>query len=315
VILEFTLDEHQRLDSGIVHQFPEQFSRAQIQKIIRSGNVRVNGEVCSKPSFKSERKTQISITYQLEQEYHLQANSDISVPVIYQDEHLAVIHKPPGMTVHPGAGTKEDTLVHVLLSQIDSLSEGSDKLRPGIVHRLDRETEGLMIIAKNNRAHFTLAEAFSERQIIKQYHALVWGLTPTSEEISGYIGRHPRDRKKMLFEYFKLNDTYKTSEMSYETLESNEYFSLLKIQLGTGRTHQIRATMAKLNHPVLGDTIYSQCTRRLDKTNLTHEQKQDIINGGLYLIASRLSFSHPVSGKVLDFELTLPARFSKIIHD
>ena len=310
--LEFILEPHQRLDAGITIKFPSHFSRTMVQKLIKDGNIKLNGKICYKPSFKSEQPITVSIHYETPPEYELHANSEFSVPVIYQDEHLAIIHKPPGMTVHPGAGTKEDTLVHVLLSQIDSLSEGSDKLRPGIVHRLDRETEGLMVIAKNNHAHAEVAKAFSERRVIKEYHAWVWGLTEASGEISGYIGRHPRERKKMLFEFSPLDDTYKTSILSYTKLNSTEYFSLIKIALQTGRTHQIRATFAKLNHPVLGDTVYSNFSRKLDKTEFNALQKKEIADGGLYLLASRISFVHPFTGKTIDFQLPLPERFNKI---
>jgi 23S rRNA pseudouridine1911/1915/1917 synthase len=297
---------------GIAMEYPALFSRTHVQKLIKNGNILVNGKICDKPSFKSELATTVNIHYELPQEYTLHGNSEFSVPVLYQDEHLAVIHKPPGMTVHPGAGTKEDTLVHVLLSQIETLSEGSDKLRPGIVHRLDRETEGLMIIAKNNHAHFILAEAFAERKIIKEYSAWVWGLTEPVKEVSGYIGRHPKDRKKMLFEFVPFDDTYKTAIMSYQTVDSTKYFSMLKINLQTGRTHQIRATLAKLNNPVLGDAVYSSLSRKLEKTEFNAEQKQRIAAGGLYLIASRLTFDHPITQKSLDFQLPLPERFDTI---
>jgi len=309
VDLEFTLHPDTRLDAGIAMEYPEQFSRTLVQKLIKNGNVIVNGKVCEKASLKSEIPLTVIIHYDPPQEYTLKGNNEFSVPVLYEDDHLAIIHKPSGMTVHPGAGTKEDTLVHILLSQIENLSDGSDIHRPGIVHRLDRETEGLMIIAKTNQAHFILAEAFAQRKIIKEYHAWVWDQTESFKEISGFIGRHPKERKKMLFEFSPLDDTYKTAVMNYETVDSNDYFSLLKINLQTGRTHQIRATLAKLNHPVLGDLVYSNFSRKLEKTGINAEQKQNIIIGGLYLIASHLKFKHPITNIELDFKLPLPEKF------
>jgi len=310
--LDFILPPRQRLDTGITLHFPEKFSRTLVQSLIKNGNVFIQGKICIKPSFKAENPVNVSIDYEAPVEYILQGNDQFSVPVIFQDEHLAIIHKPRDMTVHPGAGTRDDTLVHVLLSQIKTLSEGSDRLRPGIVHRLDRETEGLMIIAKNNQTHFMMAEAFAERKITKEYHAWVWGLCEPMKEISGYIGRHPRDRKKMLFEFFPLEESYKTAILTYTKINSSEYFSLLKINLHTGRTHQIRATFAKLNLPVVGDTLYSHFSRKLEKTNFSAEQKKIIADGGLYLMASRLNFIHPVTGKNLDFQLPLPERFQKL---
>lgn len=310
--LKFTLETGRRLDAGIALQYPGEFSRTMVQRVIREGCVMVEQKVCLKPSYKADHPVEVFLRYEPPPEYTLEGNDEFSVPVLFQDEYLAVIHKPAGMTVHPGAGTKDDTLVHTLLAQIETLSEGSDRLRPGIVHRLDRETEGLMVIAKTNQAHFLLAEAFAARSILKQYHAWVWGTAEPSKEISGYIGRHPRERKKMLFEFSPLDDTWKTAVMRYENLGSTNYFSLIKITLGTGRTHQIRATMAKLNQPVLGDTVYSNCSRRLDKTELNAAQKQTVLNGGLYLLASRLQFTHPITQKVLDFELPLPERFHTI---
>jgi len=317
VHLEFDLEPGQRIDTAISEKYPQYFSRTLAQKLIKDGKVFIDDEICKKSSHKEDHGKSVKIHYEPSPEYNLHANHQTSVPIIFQDRHLAIIHKPAGMTVHPGSGTGEDTLVHVLLAQIDRLSEGSDKLRPGIVHRLDRETEGLMVIAKDNRAHFELASQFSERKVLKEYHGWVWGVTNpldnSSEQIvEGFIGRHPKDRKKMLFEHFPLHANWKTARMSFTTLKTTKYFSLIKINLQTGRTHQIRATMAKMEHPVLGDTVYSHVLRRLSKTSILSVQKEQIINGGLFLMATRLSFIHPVTKELLDFQLPLPERFINI---
>lgn len=311
--LEFNLEPGIRLDAAIAAIYPDLFSRSHAQKIIHEGQIRVNNEICQKPSFKSKNLIPVSIDYFPPAEYQLQANFESRVPVIFQDKYLAVIYKPAGMTVHPGAGTKDDTLVHVLLSQMDHLSEGSGDNRPGIVHRLDRETEGLMVIAKDNHTHFELARLFSDRKITKEYYAAVWGMAPESGTVEGFIGRHPVNRKKMLFDYTKLNETYKDSSMEFTTIQHSVTFSLLKIILHTGRTHQIRASMSKLDHPVVGDEVYSRYHRRLEKTLFPREIKEKILGSGLYLMAYRLSFIHPTTRENLNFELPLPFRFNYLL--
>lgn len=310
--LEFILEKETRLDTGIAQEFPQYFSRSLAQKFIKAGKVTLKEKVCLKPSHKEELPAAVSIDYEPPPEYDLHPNDHNSVPILFQDAHLAIIHKPPNMTVHPGTGTADDTLVHVLLAQIKQLSDGSDPLRPGIVHRLDRETEGLMVVAKDNRTHFALSELFAERKITKEYHAWVWGLPPEKGDVEGYIGRHPVDRKKMLFDYIRINDSFKNAEMSYQVTEKSSHFSLIKILLKTGRTHQIRAAMMKLEHPVLGDRLYSRYLRRLAKTDIKRQDKEKIIEGGLYLVASRLAFLHPVTGEKMDFNLPLPERFLNI---
>ncbi len=234
--------------------------------------------------------------------------NNLDVPIIYQDKHLAVVHKPVGMTVHPGAGTGDDTLVHSLLAQLETLSDGSEPERPGIVHRLDRETEGLLVVARTNEAHFKLARAFEERQAFKQYAAWVWGsLEPANDRIDGFIGRSPANRKKMVFKKEQEKQTDREARMRYQIAKNLNELSLVNIVLETGRTHQIRASLAHQGTPVIGDELYGRQNRRLRrlKPEVVHQLKER----GMLLIAQTLGFIHPITLQELKFELPLPERF------
>jgi len=268
----------------------------------------VNGVAVRKPSEKFKSDQILLFAFPVVAEYTLVPSTN-EVPVLYQDQSLAIIHKPADITVHPGAGTGDDTLVHILVGQMDNLSEGNDPSRPGIVHRLDRATEGLMVIAKNNNIHHLLSAMFQKREVIKEYHAWVWGHPIESEKIEGYIGRHPTDRKKMLFSDTPLNHTYKLSVLSYKVIQENEFGSLLKILLKTGRTHQIRATFSARQFPLIGDVLYSRVDRKIKKEHLEAFLKNKIEHAGLLLIASRLAFHHPVTNEWLDYSIDLPERF------
>ena len=276
--------------------------------MIKEGSVFVEGKPVRKSSFKSENPLEIEIHYSEETGFDLTGN-DTTVPVLFQDEYLAIIHKPAKMTVHPGAGTGNDTLVHSLIRQIENLSEGSEPERPGIVHRLDRETEGLMVIAKTDNAHRNLAELFQKRQIRKTYIAWLWGQTPSEGTEKGYIGRNPILRKQMVFTEEADRPLFKEASLSYRTLEQTKHFSKVEIDLHTGRTHQIRATFTALGFPVVGDDLYSKYSRRLMKAGFNEAQIEDLKSRGLLLLASRLVFTHPETKQNMDYSLPLPERF------
>lgn len=310
---KFTLPPDTRLDAALAQNFPELLSRSQAQKLIKEGRVRAQGAPIIKSSFTTDAPLEVDFDYTPEEPYELKPN-DKGVPVVYQDDHIAVIHKPPGMTVHPGAGSKEDTLVHSLIAQLETLSESADPLRPGIVHRLDRETEGLLVVAKTNLAHRLLAEDFANRRIIKEYHAWVWGHTEPAGVLEGFIGRHRTLRRKMVFLEQPPNDstapTYREASLEYHRLNTLGPFSLLKIALHTGRTHQIRASLSHINRPVVGDQLYSRLNRRKANSGLPEAALKALDKHGMLLAATRLSFEHPATHKRLDFSLPLPQRFN-----
>ncbi|MES0491713.1 MAG: RluA family pseudouridine synthase [Leptospirales bacterium] len=308
LIKKSTLDPGVRLDLFLADIHSVEFSRSKIQQLIKNGSVFVDGKAVRKSSFKSDNSVEVEIHYEEETSYDLTGN-DTVVPVLFQDEYLAIIHKPANMTVHPGAGTGNDTLIHSLINQIENLSDGSEPERPGIVHRLDRETEGIMVIAKTNNAHRNLAELFQKREIQKKYTAWVWGQTPPEGIENGYIGRNPVSRKQMVFTKEPDRPLFKEASMSYRTLEQTKYFSKVEIDLHTGRTHQIRATFTALGFPVVGDEVYSRFTRRLKKAGFKDAQIENLQSRGMLLAASRLVFIHPETNEKMDFSLPLPERF------
>jgi len=304
----FNVSPAQRIDGFLSQIWQENFSRSRIQKFIRDGKIKLNGKICNKPAFQIQGDVTIELNYEEPKDY-LIARSDKQIPILFEDPYLAIIHKPTNMTVHPGAGTKDDTLVHYLLGQFDELSEVDDKQRPGIVHRLDRETEGLMVIAKKTNVHRQLSELFENRKIQKKYEAWLWGHSPEVCVAEGFIGRHRSNRKKMVYSPEQVNPTYKSSEMSITTLEQTNHFSRVTIDLKTGRTHQIRATCSYLKIPVVGDEMYSRIHRRQKVAGFSNEKVNDLNERGLLLIASGLAFEHPVTHEKLSYSLPLPDRF------
>ena len=307
---EFNLPENQRLDIFLSAKFEAKASRSQIQKLISKGLVLIGGKPVNKPSYRAKLPEVGMITFEIEQPYTLAAkeNTEVDVIILHQDEDVAVIHKPPGITVHPGAGTADDTLLHHLLHEIKNLSDGSEHGRPGIVHRLDRGTEGLLLVAKNNKSHELLARQFKERTIYKEYHAWVAGGGEDKDQlISGFIGRHPQKRKLMLFSKESFHPTCKQAELIFSTEKNHRVFSLVKIQLLTGRTHQIRASFSYLKRPVVGDLDYG-----FQVVPSWNNKTRSIINhSGILLVANRIRFKHPGSGKEIELSIDLPERFSE----
>lgn len=300
-----------RLDHFLVELTQGQHSRSTIQKLIEGNCIHLEGIVEIKPSLKLKHEAKLTAFFPHEAPAVLVPSSD-GVPILFQDDYLAIVHKPAGMTVHPGSGTGDDTLVHSLLAQMQ-LSEGSEKDRPGIVHRLDRETEGLMLIAKTNSAHEKLAGLFSKREITKEYHALLWGKTQPEGILEGFIARHPRERKRMIFiEDEESLPNAKSASLSYQTLSQNERFSLVKVILHTGRTHQIRASFQHILHPVVGDSLYSNVDKKIRQYKAGRSTQEKIQAQGLFLVASRLAFIHPFTGKEMEFTLEIPETFSQL---
>lgn len=295
-----------RVDQHLSENLKE-YSRSTIQKLIQSGHLTVNGCVIEKSSYKAKTESELKLMIPHKQKTTL-SGSDVRVPVIFENNDFAVVQKPPGMTTHPGAGTNDDTLVHALTSQIDSLSDGSTPERPGILHRLDRATEGLLLIAKNNSAHYLFADLFQKKEIIKKYRAFVWGMLPKEnwKQATGYVDRHPRDRKKMVFSEESTSKTAKSAHHQYRVLRSGEIFSETEIQLFTGRTHQIRVFFKSIQHPVVGDEMYSNPEKQ---KNIYKEKLQGrrfpLDLSVTYLRAYHLAFTSPMDKKFYEFSLPM----------
>ena len=291
----FPEDEAKRLDIFIKEKLPE-LSRSRVQALIKENHILVNFKP-SKASYKIKRGEKIKVFIPLDKEIEIQPR-DIPFEVIYEDEDIAVINKPSGIVVHPAPGHYDDTLVQGLILKLKNLSGIGGKIRPGIVHRLDKDTSGIMLVAKNDFAHKKLVEAFKERLIEKNYIALVYGrLTQKKGKIETFIGRHPIARKKMaVLKEGKLAITF------YEVLEIFNKASLVLAKPVTGRTHQIRVHFSYIGHPVLGDSIYGGL-------------KHDLLKPPrLMLHAYEIFFKHPRTNEAMKFRAPIPEEFQNYIE-
>jgi 23S rRNA pseudouridine1911/1915/1917 synthase len=291
-------DAGERLDRWLASRLPAQ-SRARLQALVASGHVRVDG-VKSRASFrlKTGQLVEVEIPAPVPAEPQPEA---IALVVVYEDPQLMVIEKPAGLVVHPGAGNASGTLVNALLHHARDLSGIGGVLRPGIVHRLDRGTSGLMVVAKDDATHQELARQFAARSVSKEYLAVVLGVpTRKSGAIEGLIGRDPSHRKKMAVGVPRGRQ----ARSSYEVLEALDAAALLRVRIQTGRTHQIRVHLASLGHPVAGDRTYGGkrtpgCRRPEARAAL-----ESLARPALH--AARLAFVHPSSGERLSFTSPLP---------
>ncbi len=279
----------QRLDMVIPRLLPE-LTRSSLKTRLEA--LAVNGRP-AKLSHKAAEGDRVEITLRPLQELDLTPR-DIPLEIVYRDEHVAVINKPAGLAVHPSQGHWDESLVHALLHHMEGHLSGIGGVeRPGIVHRLDLDTAGLMIIALSDAAHQELVRAFKERRIIKTYEAIVLGHPPAQGEIDEPIGRSARDRKKMT-----VREDGKPSLTRYRVLEYFDHAAYIEIDLLTGRTHQIRVHFSHLGFPVMGDPLYSRSPQN-----------------GLALCARRLNFYHPLTGKSMDFSAELPPHFQKYLEE
>ncbi|MDO5714338.1 MAG: RluA family pseudouridine synthase, partial [Tissierellia bacterium] len=222
-------------------------TRSQWKKRIEEGNVTVDGKLV-KSGFPLKKGMIVTI---IEKPPYKLKPVDLSLDILYEDRDIGVVDKPKGLVVHPGAGEEEKTLVHGLMYEMNTLAEGTEPLRPGIVHRLDKETEGLLVIAKTNEARDKLLKTFKEREVEKVYYALVHGHPKPKGEIETYYGRSDRDRKKM-----SVKDKGKIAITHYRVLQSFPKASLLEVHIITGRTHQIPVNLSHIGHHIIGDPIY-----------------------------------------------------------
>ena len=289
-----------RLDAYISENV-EQLSRMAVKRILDENKITVNGTI-AKAAYKVSKGDKIEIEIDEPKEVKIEAQ-EIPLDIVYEDNDIIVINKPKGLVVHPANGNPDGTLVNAIMAICkDSLSGIGGELRPGIVHRLDKDTSGLLIVAKNDKAHINMSNKIKNREVKKTYIALVRGTIPEENAtINMPIGRSSKDRKKMAVRkdgkeaitHFKVLGRYTTNKGTY---------TLLEIKIDTGRTHQIRVHMAEIGYPVIGDEVYSN-------------GKNEFGIKGQCLHAKRLEFKHPITEKEMVLEAPLPEYFQKIIDE
>jgi 23S rRNA pseudouridine1911/1915/1917 synthase len=311
----------QRLDHFLVSQL-DGVSRSRVQLLMEQGDVLVNGEL-EKPSLKLRGGEVITITGEPHPEPLKAIAEDIPLDVIYEDADLAVVNKPAGMMVHAGAGQNEDernkgTLVNALLFKFKKLSATGGDLRPGIVHRLDKDTSGLIVVAKNDRTHLALGEMFSQREMKKTYLALVQGAVERDKgTINAEVGRDPLRRTRMTTH---PREDGRTAISHYEVVKriASRFgrFTLVKVRIETGRTHQIRVHMASIGYPVVGDTLYGGAGQLTDQVGAQANRRAEperLKLGRNFLHAAQLEFIHPRSKKKIELEAPLPVELTDFL--
>jgi len=284
-------------------------SRSQIQRLIKEGHVLVGGrEAKANQPVKSGQEIAVDAPAPIDPAPQPEA---LPLPILYQDHDLIVIDKPAGMVVHPAAGHASGTLVNALLHHIDDLSGIGGEKRPGIVHRLDRGTSGLMVVAKHDAAHEELSRQFAEREVEKEYFALVWGEVMAGRRIDAPIGRDPSNRKKMSSVPSKR---MRRSREAVTRIVRAEHFgrtlTLAQVAIHTGRTHQIRVHLSAIGHPIVGDPLYGGVHRRVpgDLRAVTHLDRP-------FLHAARLVFKHPEDERRMEFTSELPADLQRVLEE
>jgi len=279
-----------RLDRFLANKLPE-YSRSRLQQLVRTGFVRLNGAT-TRPRHLVRSGDKIEVTEAPLEKIDNQPEP-IPLEVLFEDKDIIVINKPPGLVVHPGAGHRQHTLVNALLSHCPTLSGIGGKERPGIVHRLDKETSGCLVVAKNDWAHRELSRQFAERWVEKIYLALVAGkLRKEAGAIEEKIGRHPVHRQRMSV----ASARGRPAKTDYRVVCSGDQASLVECRLYSGRTHQIRVHLHHLGHPVLGDKVYAAHLAKNFPRHMLH--------------AWKLGFRHPCSGESKSFEAPLPDDFT-----
>jgi 23S rRNA pseudouridine1911/1915/1917 synthase len=270
-------------------------SRSQIQRLIKDGNVTVGGQPV--PANRVVRTGDAIAVDIPEPASAAPEPEDLGLEIVYQDSDVVVVNKPAGMVVHPAAGHSQGTLVNALLHEVTDLSGIGGELRPGIVHRLDRGTSGLMVVAKHDRAHAELARQFHDREVEKEYVALVWGVVHAGRRIDLPIGRDPADRKKMSARARRARSaaTRVTAALHMPGV------SLIHVAIATGRTHQIRVHLSAIGHPIVGDAVYGGLRRRVPG-----DLRPLLALDRPFLHAGRLVFHHPADGRKMEFEAPLP---------
>ncbi len=293
----------QRLDNFLAGLLPEQ-SRSQIQRLIKDGHVRGPAAM-----LRASTPVRTGQTYSIEIPAPAAAHAEpepLPLRIVFEDSDVVVLDKPAGMVVHPAAGHASGTLVNALLHHVKDLSGIGGVLRPGIVHRLDRGTSGLMVVAKNDRAHEELSRQFRDREVEKEYMALVWGVVHAGRRIDAAIGRDPAHRQKM-------STRARHARTAVTRVTWARHFkgvSLLKVAIATGRTHQIRVHLSAIGHPVAGDAVYGGVRRRVpaDLRAIMRLERP-------FLHAMRLAFTHPGDGRRVEFDSPLPPDLESVIDE
>jgi 23S rRNA pseudouridine1911/1915/1917 synthase len=287
-------DDLIRIDKFIANVASD-LTRSRIQGLISDGNITVNNKVV-KANYKVREQDIINILIPDAVPVDIPAE-DIPLDIVYEDDDILIVNKPKGMVVHPAPGHYTGTLVNALMHHCkDKLSGINGELRPGIVHRIDMDTTGLLVVCKNDKAHNFVAEQLKEHSITRKYQAIVYNAFKDEEgTVEGNIGRHPNDRKKMT-----ITPNGKEAITHYKVLKNMGKYTLIECQLETGRTHQIRVHMSSINHPLLGDEIYGPktCPFKLQ---------------GQVLHAKSLGFIHPTTKEYMEFDSELPTYFTKLI--
>jgi len=288
-------DEGKRVDAYLRENTT--FSRSRVSSLIQDGALRISDVIELKPSRKLAEGEKITLCVPEVREVELVAQN-IPIDILYQDEDIVIVNKPCGMVVHPAVGNEDRTLVNALMYHIKDLSGIGGEMRPGIVHRLDKDTSGLILVAKNDHAHSIMSEQFKSRTMEKHYRAVAFGnISDDSGLIDAPIARHPTDRKRMA-----IVNGGKESRTEWQIIERLKGAVYLDVHLLTGRTHQIRVHMQSIGHPLLGDVIYAP------------HVKVPVHIPRLMLHAYSLSFDHPTSGQRMEIKAPLPEKFTTVLE-
>lgn len=291
-------DSKTRLDTYIEKTHKE-YTRSHYKKLIEDGQVKVNGKVVTKAGYSLSVNDNVNVNILPPKEISLKP-AQMNLDIVYQDQDLAVINKPQGLVVHPAAGNYDNTLVNGLLYTIDNLSGINGEIRPGIVHRIDKDTSGLLLVAKNDKAHVELSKQIQNKTCKRHYMALLQGvLKKDSGVITTNIARDKKNRLKMAV---CAENEGKYAETHFNVITRFNNYTLVEFELKTGRTHQIRVHANYINHPVVGDALYNPTKNKFN------------LNGQL-LHAYKLSFVHPTSGKETVFEIKLPTYFEQVLRE
>ena len=300
----------ERLDSFVSRQI-ENLSRSRVQQLIEHNMIFVNQKLIAK-SYRIKPHDLIDVTLPRAEKIEAQPEN-IPLNIIYEDEDILIVNKSAGMVVHPAHANYTGTMVNALLHHVQDLSGINGKLRPGIVHRIDKETTGLLLVAKHDKAHRFLSNLFKSHHIEREYWAMVWGkLKKKKGTIETLIGRSPKDRKK-----FTVVKEGKIAITHYEVVEVFDFLSLVKLHLETGRTHQIRVHMAHLGHPVFGDKTYGGDNPNLAGNERKKKQQAENLLELMprqALHAKTLGFLHPTTRKLVSFDSELPDDFKEILN-
>jgi len=302
-------DKNIRLDLFLHHYFPS-FSRTKIKKYILSGQVLVNHKISS-PSLilKGEEHVKYDFTL-LDESSHILPEK-IDLEILYEDQYIVAINKPPGLVVHPGNGVSDGTLANGLVFHFQELSK-INKSSPGIVHRLDKETSGVILIAKNDEVHVNLSKQFESRLVNKVYRAIVWGNIEDSGLIKGFIARNPKNRT-----IFNLQKKGRDSESSFKKINYFEPLSYVEIYPKTGRTHQIRVHLKSISHPILCDESYGGGSGRIKSYHIKHKKLLNLLCksiGRVALHAYSIEITHPINHRKMKIFAPIPDDFNYILN-